>query len=99
MKSRMRENRTSGSVRGSRQSLHGKKYCERSVETVYSTENMTEPNEKRKQAYIPCPICGEKTDVKVYEDTVLVNFPLYCPKCGKEVKIDVFDLRMVQSRK
>ena len=62
-------------------------------------ENMTEPNEKRKQAYIPCPICGEKTNVRVYEDTVLVNFPLYCPKCGKEVKIDVFDLRMVQSRK
>ena len=38
MKSRMRENRTSGSVRGSRQAFHVRKYSERSVETVYSTE-------------------------------------------------------------
>ncbi len=60
---------------------------------------MTESNELRKQAkYIPCPNCGEKTDVKVYEDTVLVNFPLYCPKCGREVMVDVFDLKMVKSK-
>ena len=37
LKSRMRENRTSGSVRGSRQAFHVYKYPERSVETVYST--------------------------------------------------------------
>lgn len=37
MKSRMRKNRTSGSVRGSRQAFHVYKYPERSVETVYST--------------------------------------------------------------
>ena len=40
MKSRMQENCTSGSVRGSRQAFHFK-YDERSVETVYSTEEMT----------------------------------------------------------
>lgn len=38
LKSRMRENRTSGSVRGSRQAFHVYKYQKRSVETVYSTE-------------------------------------------------------------
>ena len=38
LKSRMRENCTSGSVRGSRQAFHVYKYPERSVETVYSTE-------------------------------------------------------------
>ena len=36
----MRGNRTSGSVRGSRQAFHAHKYSERSVETVYSTKNM-----------------------------------------------------------
>ena len=60
---------------------------------------MTESSEKSKQTrYIPCPICGEKTDVKIYEDTVLVNFPLYCPKCGKEVLVDVYELKMVKSK-
>ncbi len=37
MKSRMRENRTYGSVRGDRQAFHIK-YTERSVEFAYSTE-------------------------------------------------------------
>ena len=37
LKSRMRENRTSGSVRGSRQAFHVHRFFERSVETVYST--------------------------------------------------------------
>ena len=41
LKSRMQENCTSGSVRGSRQAFHFK-YDERSVETVYSTEENAE---------------------------------------------------------
>lgn len=47
--------------------------------------------------WIPCPACNEKTDVKIYEDTVLVKFPIHCPKCGKETRIDVVKLRMVKS--
>lgn len=39
--------------------------------------------------WIYCPICGGKTRTKVYEDTVLVRFPLYCPKCKKEIRVDV----------
>ena len=34
--------------------------------------------------WICCPQCGSKTRVKVYEETVLIKFPLYCPKCKKE---------------
>jgi len=34
--------------------------------------------------WVPCPICGNRSRTKVYADTVLVNFPLYCPKCKKE---------------
>lgn len=48
--------------------------------------------------WIRCPICGGKTRNKVYQDTVLVKFPLYCPKCKKETLIDVVQLKMVPSK-
>ena len=48
--------------------------------------------------WIHCPICGEKTKTKVYENTVLVHFPLYCPKCKKEICIDVAQMKMVLSK-
>ncbi len=44
-----------------------------------------------------CPQCGSKTKVKVYEETVLVKFPLYCPKCKKEFMVNVVKLKMVLS--
>ncbi|MCI8381000.1 MAG: hypothetical protein HFI07_04305 [Lachnospiraceae bacterium] len=28
-----------------------------------------------------CPICGSRTRNKIRKDTVLKNYPLYCPKC------------------
>ena len=48
--------------------------------------------------WVPCPICGNRSRTKVYADTVLVNFPLYCPKCKMETKIDVVQLKMVKSK-
>lgn len=39
--------------------------------------------------WIRCPICTNKTRVKMREDTILVNFPLFCPKCKKETLINV----------
>ena len=47
--------------------------------------------------WVHCPVCGAKTRTKVHEDTVLVKFPLYCPKCKKEIRINVAKLRMVLS--
>ncbi len=44
------------------------------------------------------PICGGKTGVKVYRDTVLIKFPLDCPKCKIETRIDVVQLKMVPSK-
>ena len=41
---------------------------------------------------------GSKTKTKVYEDTVLVKFPLYCCECKKEIIIDVIQLKMVLSK-
>lgn len=43
--------------------------------------------------WILCPICNNKTRIKVREDTELKNFPLYCPKCKKESLIEVKDLK------
>lgn len=42
-----------------------------------------------KDNWILCPICGNKTHDKIREDTVLENFPLFCPKCKKETLVNV----------
>jgi len=42
-----------------------------------------------KDNWILCPICGNKTRLKVRENTILENFPLYCPKCRQETLINV----------
>ncbi len=47
--------------------------------------------------WIPCPICHNKTRVKAYNDTVLVNFPLFCHKCKRETRINVVQFKMVRS--
>ena len=44
--------------------------------------------------WILCPICGCKTRLRIREDTVLENFPLYCPKCKHETLISVHQLNM-----
>ena len=38
--------------------------------------------------WIHCPVCGGKTRNKIREDTVLKNYPLYCPKCKQEVLVE-----------
>lgn len=45
--------------------------------------------------WIRCPVCHNKSRAKVYADTVLLNFPLFCPKCKQETKISVIQLKMV----
>lgn len=50
---------------------------------------------KEKSRWVRCPVCDGKTRTKVYEETVLVNFPLYCPKCKREFKVDLVKLKMV----
>lgn len=44
--------------------------------------------------WILCPICGNKTRDRIREDTVLKNYPLYCPKCKRESLIEAKDLRI-----
>lgn len=57
-----------------------------------------EMNNPKESLWVRCPICDGKTRTKVYADTVLVNFPLFCPKCKKEIRIDVVQLKMVISK-
>lgn len=35
--------------------------------------------------FIRCPRCGQKTRTKVLPSTVLIEFPLFCPKCKCEL--------------
>lgn len=44
--------------------------------------------------WLHCPICNGKTRAKVCEETILLNFPLYCPKCKRETMVNVVQLKM-----
>lgn len=45
--------------------------------------------------WIRCPSCTNKTRDKIREDTVLKNYPLYCPKCKQESLIDAENLNII----
>ena len=51
-------------------------------------------NEQDGAKWVHCPICGSKTRTKVCKDTVVFHFPLYCPKCKTEVRVDISQLKM-----
>lgn len=44
--------------------------------------------EKRKEFWVRCPLCGNKTRIKIRDDTILRYFPLFCPKCRQETLIN-----------
>jgi len=41
------------------------------------------------EKFLTCPLCNNKTRTKAYPDTVLLNFPLFCPKCKRETVVNV----------
>lgn len=51
-----------------------------------------------KTEWILCPVCGNKTRNQIREDTVLLNFPLYCPKCRQEtlIKTKKFQVTVIE---
>ena len=46
------------------------------------------------EQWIVCPVCQQKTRLKIQENTELKNFPLFCPKCKQETLIDVKKFNM-----
>ncbi len=48
----------------------------------------------KEEMWIICPICHSKTRLRMRDDTVLLNFPLYCPKCRQETLINVKQLNI-----
>lgn len=39
--------------------------------------------------WILCPVCNNKTRIKIYSDTEILKLPLFCPKCKRETVINV----------
>ena len=44
---------------------------------------------EHKQSWLLCPLCRGKTRLRLREDTVIINLPLYCPKCKRETLVNV----------
>lgn len=52
-----------------------------------------------KSEWILCPVCGNKTRDRIREDTILKNYPLYCPKCKHETLINAKNLQITVIQK
>ena len=51
------------------------------------------------EKWILCPACGGKTRNRIREDTLLLNYPLYCPKCKQETLINANNLQITVIQK
>lgn len=43
---------------------------------------------KTEEKWVLCPICGAKTRLRLLQQTILRDFPLFCPKCKQESLIN-----------
>ena len=48
--------------------------------------------EKNSSVWLHCPKCGSKTRDKILPKTIMINYPLYCPKCKRELLVSVKNL-------
>lgn len=46
------------------------------------------------EEWILCPVCGSKTRDKIRTDTILINYPLYCPKCKQNSLITAKNMKI-----
>jgi ribosomal protein L44E len=47
-----------------------------------------------KSKWIYCPACKGKTRDRIRENTVLICYPLYCPKCKKVTIINAENFKI-----
>ena len=52
---------------------------------------MSEQNLK----WVLCPLCKGKTRTKLMTDTILKNYPLFCPKCKKTFIVDAMNQKII----
>lgn len=48
-----------------------------------------------KAEWLLCPCCKGKTRIKIRKDTILLNFPLFCPKCKHEYVVTVKQFHII----
>lgn len=48
----------------------------------------------KQMEWLLCPVCHNKTRIKLRQDTELRNFLLYCPKCKQETLINAKELHI-----
>ncbi len=53
--------------------------------------------ETPKSYWVKCPTCKERTCTKIYEDSLLLRFPLYCKRCKKEIAVDIIHCKIYAS--
>ena len=44
--------------------------------------------------WLLCPFCNGKTRTQVRADTIMTNFPLFCPKCKQVALVNVEEKNM-----
>ena len=49
---------------------------------------------KEEGVFVLCPKCSAKTRTQIRKDTVLKNFPLFCPKCKGSFLIEAKNLKI-----
>ncbi|EGO5979814.1 cysteine-rich KTR domain-containing protein [Enterococcus faecalis] len=47
-----------------------------------------------KAEWVLCPICRNKTRIKIREETELKNFPLFCPRCRNETLVNIEKMKI-----
>ena len=52
----------------------------------------------KRAEWVHCPVCKNKTRDRIRDDTVLKNYPLYCPKCKQETLIEAKNLKVTVIR-
>ena len=55
-----------------------------------AVNTVRKPDEK----WVFCPVCGEKTRLRLLQRTVLKDLPLFCPKCRQERIINARDFQI-----
>ncbi len=56
--------------------------------------NKPNPNKTAPFQWLHCPVCGKESNIKIYENTTLLNFPLICPECKSETLVNVFNFKI-----